>query len=599
MSFLLTVGEGGIGSLEDDGLLKRTLDVNAQPVTFVIKRSTGAYCTTYHESGSWFLILLGPQPASAQPDWTRIETELEATGKIPHAAFPAPHVFIAINRRSGHFWARTDRRAQYPLFVQQQGSGLALAADLGWLVRAGCAKQFNPDYLSEFITFNYPLLDTTWLKGVTRVAPDTCLHYDAATGSLNSRVIAAPRSRDTSPLRGREELDFLAQTFRNVVQDYQQQHSRLFISLTGGMDSQCILASVSRKAGHQVHGFTYGYGNTADVVYARQVADRYEVPHHWIGFEGHIPEQLPELLIDTLRVSGGLEQIRRGILPFVYDRLKQEAEPDLVLSGVSGDHVFRDHLKGSGNVPSIIASALMDYIHGSRFDAPDDVLGPELAAHANKRLNDVNEAYGEIRSAQSYVSFLMKECAVKYFGGEAAVARNYLPFASIYWDDRIVDLIYRLQRSTIGLSEMYPNKDSFRESCLQAHVIRHNSGFSDYRIKGINLSCYVEQRVPRYKVNQAVNRIRNRVDRLMSRRQYRAAENWKLWISKGLMPLIQTLFDRSPRLAAYLDEERIRSTLASGDSRLLAKFLHLELLLRLIESGWDAAALKRDLRDEA
>ena len=67
--------------------------------------------------------------------------------------------------------------------------------------------------------------------------------------------------------------------------------------------------------------------------------------------------QLPELARDTVFLSGGLQNVNRSHLLYTYSNLRHEGEPySVIMTGVSGDHIFRDHIQGWGNVPHIMSA---------------------------------------------------------------------------------------------------------------------------------------------------------------------------------------------------------------------------------------------------
>ena len=541
--------------------------------------------------GGWQLFLIGDQPRAFQPQWETYLQCMEDGNWSAYSTPPAPHVLVAVHEQDARAVFLTDSRAQYPLFIRRTDGSLLLSTFLPDLLQAE-TPSFNPMWKLEQDFFNYPVLETTWLQGAERVAPRTCLCIDLRDCSTRIYPWRLPFQRAVQPLSGKEEIEWVCDTFNRVTSEYTEDVERPLISLTVGLDSQSILASVAEESLDRLSVFTYGFSNTPDVVGAKRIAQRYGVPHKWIRFDDELEDRLSQLLIETIQLSGGLEQVRRGILPFVYHELNQLA-PGIVLSGISGDHVLRDHIRGEGNVPSIIPQAVMRYIQGVEADVLLATYKEEERDYLLHRLGALDETYGDLRSAVGYANFLMHECGPKYFGGEAAVARPLLPFCSIYWDERIVELLYQVQRSTIGLSTMYPGKDSFRESLLQCQVIRRNAKRSGHSAKGIPLSLITQESKPLYLAYSLAHRGLRKAASLLSSSSTQAAEKWNHWLNVSLNSFVTQMLLDEGRVSDFVNPELVKKAVLGTDSRSKGKLLSAEIILRLMERGWKSVSSKQ------
>jgi len=291
-------------------------------------------------------------------------------------------------------------------------------------------------------------------------------------------------------------------------------------------------------------------------------------------------------------LSDGHERMLRATLPYVFSTLAAEGRRVLV-SGVSGDHVFRDHIHGRGNVPALMSEHLMDRIEtgNEHLDDPAYVklLGSRHAdfrAHIREVLAALEDRHGPLSEPEGYVRFLVYENAPKYFGGEAAVARQYLLYRTPYWDSRVIDLAFRLERGTVGLSTLTPSKDRYREAGLQAHLIRKSPHYGNAPVKGVSADAYARGSRFRYQLERLLRLGPGKLRTLGRARRTPPLDDWRGWLQGGLAPHVERLLADDAHLTAFLERKAIRNTVDSEDLIWINKLASSELVLRLIENDW-------------
>lgn len=306
-------------------------------------------------------------------------------------------------------------------------------------------------------------------------------------------------------------------------------------------------------------------------------------------FDAGFEQTLPSLLADTVRLSGGMQPIGRATLLYLYQRLaRQHGSGAVILSGVSGDHFFRGH----GNVPAIISAGMAQYFRSGETALQtavyQDCFGPaadDFAHHIDTRLTQLRALYGEPTQPASFLSYLVYEVAPKYFGGEAAIANNYLTFRAPYWYTDLVALAYETQYSTLRYSKFrHRGPDPFGENVMQANVIRRNPRFAQLPINGIPLDVYASGNRALYQLVRLGVRSYERLTRSASAAA--PLEDWHGWFQRSLKAEIERLLNDHSAITAYVTPQFINLVKRTNDTHWLSKLATAEILLQLIDNRW-------------
>ena len=118
------------------------------------------------------------------------------------------------------------------------------------------------------------------------------------------------------------------------------------VLLSGGLDSSCIAAIAMRTTG-SLRTFTVGFGDSDDLLYASQVADRIGAKHfeYHYGLEEML-SLLPEIIYRLESFDAPL--VRSAIPNYLAARMVKENEGSTILMGEGADELFAgyDYMKG-------------------------------------------------------------------------------------------------------------------------------------------------------------------------------------------------------------------------------------------------------------
>jgi hypothetical protein len=535
----------------------------------------------------WFI---GDLPGVRDVPWQGIVKALTSEDHRFLRTLNGHFAILIVHETSGRVWAISDRRAQQPLFSYVAGDCVHISTMASAFCRLPAPPAFDSGWLHETIYFNHPILDRSFLEGVSRVPPASILSWRPGDRGFSERLWASPFSRPDKLVGGEEAARLELRTFDEVAGDLYDEDSRTAVALTAGFDARAALAAAPRRS--DLLAYTYGRAGCTDLKDAASVAADLGIRHLAIELNDEFVGSLPGLMVAAVRDSDGLERVLRAELLAAYP-LIAKMDRDISIGGVSGDHVFRDHLYGTGNVPHIISSSMMGYIHGQ-----GDGLGNQdfantygrtyegFRGHIGACLDRLSDRHGDVREPEGYQRYLVYESAPKHFGGEAALASNYLLFRSFYWDPRIVELSFTSERATLGLSERLPRKDHFLEATAQAGVIAAGRHYGGGRIHGVSASTWARSCRACYLFERLLVKGPHFVSNGFRRPRSADFLSWQAWLAGPANSLCRELLGPNARLRDHLDGQFLDNFDPVTDLRLASRLLTAELVMRLIEQRW-------------
>ena len=489
----------------------------------------------------------------------------------------------------------SDRTSQQPLYYCHYRDSFAFSTDLSTFCRLQRPVAFNELWLYEMMFFNYPIGQTTFVNNVFRMEPATVFTYDYKSNRNTAFFYAKPFKRRKQLIKGKEALEHAFSVFQARIPKYYETKDIIKVALSGGFDSRTVLSLAPEKALSELETYTYGEPGCYDLTEAACFSEKSKIANKKIVLDQAFINRLHDLMYDTVGLSGGLEKITRSILPFVFSKVTDSGkESTRIISGVSGDHLFRDHINGSGNVPSLISKHMMDVFQKREIVIEDkyfkNAFGtkyPEFEAHIRKVIYDLRNRYGELTYPEAYLSYLVYETGPKHFSGESAIANSYGSYVSPYWDSDIMNLAYEVEFGTIGLSEKHNKKDRYRECLLQSFIIGKNRNFRKIPIKGgIPLMAYTCNNKFAYQFFRVFTRGPGKIMEMVKHKPKASLENWESWINEILAENIKILLSRHALVRKFLTEGFLENTLRHKNIHWISKIATAEIVMGLVQNKW-------------
>ena len=529
--------------------------------------------------------------------WEEIIRNLESGRYEPFSDFRGTFCFAVFRKSDEHLWIISDRTSQHPLFYSIQNNALVFSTTLSTFCRLPEIPEFNVEWLYEYLFFNYPIGQTTFIENVKRVPPATVLEYDYKPSKNKLVQYAGFFKESPALLKGQQALDRACSVFSERVPKYYEAGVRTAVSLTGGFDSRTVLSMAPSEVLPDLIAYTYGGANCGDIRAASKVTSTLQFPHKTIVFDKKFMKELPDLIYNTVLLSGGLERVQRSTLLYVFRELTDKGQSfPLILTGVSGDHLFRDHINGMGNVPAMIPANMMktfqtgnSYISSAFFEKGFMNQYRHFTEHINSVLERLANTYGALNNPEAYLSFIVYEITPKYFAGEASIAGNYSVYRTPFWDAEIMELAYQIEYGTIGFSESLEMKDRYLECVLQASIIGNNKSFYKIPIKGIPLSTFYRNSKARYQLDNILYRLfraPRKIKTMIKPVHNALLENWSSWFKVDLHEEINALISENSLISSYLDGNFLKEIRETMNVQWLGKILTAEIILNLMKRRW-------------
>jgi asparagine synthase (glutamine-hydrolysing) len=299
--------------------------------------------------------------------------------------------------REGRALIATDRLGSRILFHAHDGQRLVLANEMKAVIAGRTVESRAGGFgLLELLMGPYQHGDRTWIEGISVIDPGTILRFDR--GRLERRRYwRFSFAEGPPPMSEDDAVEGFTARMRGAVSRFSRRRPglRLGITLSGGLDSRAIALALDR-GDRPVAALTYGDEDSADVRYARPLAELCGLDWHYVEAE---KARLLDAANTTLdRLVGPARSGRRGFFAAQLDRMVWRDEclgdmtgttsmiwhplyarhMDLMLQGACGDALTGSHL-GLGLMTGQSRREVMHDLYKGQYFQPREVIEPLLA----------------------------------------------------------------------------------------------------------------------------------------------------------------------------------------------------------------------------
>ena len=526
--------------------------------------------------------------------WEEIETNFVASNFQWFLDLRGTFAFMIFNKVKNEITLISDHRAQLPIYYGIFDNNFVFSTDISTFTLLDNVPDFNAQWLYEFVYFNHPIDQTTFLKNVHRIRPITILNFDLTSYKITKKQYGERFKRSETLMTGPTALEKCVSTLEDRIPKYYSNSKINLVAISGGVDSRSVLALAPKDT--EVVTYTYGVAGSNDLNIAKRLTKKNGIKHQEILFDKSFLDTLPKLIHDTVRLSGGTQPILRSSLSHVYKKLYNDnAEISTAIGGIFGD-VFR----GGGGIPSIVSYDMDHYLRTRKFLLDKEKFQKifsndwnDFENHMKGTFEKVEALYGGIDNGTTEVNFALYEIATKYFGGESAIASNYLTFRPPYFDLDIINLLYTNENSALGFSP-YQNKkkdNSYRKYVMQTKVICTNPEFKNGYFRGLPIVVFARNNKLMYKASRFVIRgyfhlIQGYFRFIGKAKKTSPLEEWESWFKKILKKEFDKLLNDKSLILKYVSKNCIDSAKKTTDIHLLNKLATTEIILNLIKDKW-------------
>ena len=545
-----------------------------------------------YKNNEFEYIFAGDLIGFSEIPWIKLEENFLKSNYNWFTSLRGIFAIVIRNKNSNEITLISDQQAQLPIYYGFIGNSFIFSTSMATFSTLETVPEFNQEWLYEFIYFNFPIDTTTCLTNVKRIRPLSILNIDVKIKSITEFKYGEYFEISKNILTGKSALVEGIRIFKETVPKYYCLDNKNSVAISGGFDTRTLLALAPDKANTLT--YTYGVPGSLDLYVTSILKGKLNLIRQEIFFDENFENSLPDLIYDTVRLSGGIQPILRSTLLYVYSQLskKQDHKDTAVVIGGIGGDLYRGssgrpggasmsagmyHLFKSGKL--LIDKNKYQNIFHSKF--------LDFENHIKKTIHKIKELYGDPLEPATFNNYCIYEINTKYFGGEVAIANNFKTMRLPFLDFDLLQFAYRSELSNIGFSGYRQNlKDiSVKKYRFQSKIICSNPSFKNTIINGLPISLYAQEN----KFIFQIGRLFMRAFEYLKRKPvtHNMLEDWDRWCKIILKKEFNKILCHDSLILKYLDEEVIIAAKESDDIELLNKFVTIEILLGLIKNKWD------------
>jgi asparagine synthase (glutamine-hydrolysing) len=256
-----------------------------------------------------------------------------------------------------------DRYGRERLFVHVDGTRVAFSSEAkAILAIAPATRAFDTVGLAEWLACGCTIGRRSLFCNIEVLDSGTVLTFEGSTHHRH-RYFEAARLEALEPVSSRDFLDGFSASLRSAVNAAVQNAPAVGVSLTGGLDSRMIMASLDAAPG-SVPCYTFGsmYRTTGDVAVGRAVAACCGQPHRVLELGAHFLSALPTHFGQAVYISDGYLGLS-GAAELYVNRRAREIAPARMTGNWGGElmrgvRAFKHTMPRGGFLPAELAMTI-------------------------------------------------------------------------------------------------------------------------------------------------------------------------------------------------------------------------------------------------
>lgn len=541
----------------------------------------------FYENSKWKIFILGDMVDVPSNHIEIITDALNRESFYEFSKFEGMYGIIAVNNFENEVFVVTDRRSQYSMYWGIVSGNVYIGSDVSSFCKLN-AFEVNTKWIWEFLYYNFPVSNVSFLKGVTRADAGTVLKFSLQDSSEPKVFIYASEFKVHTPLlKKKKALKAALSVFSERFPLYYE-GQEMACPITAGWDARTVLAFKPTDA--TLTTYTYGIPGTSDLLRAARVARSAGTSHREILFDQHFVAGLPELMLDTVYVSSGTQGVKRATLLHVYRSITQNGTKyPLTLSGVALG-ALRGHAGWhpltSPDVYALFEGTSSQFQRGSWGDVFEEDF-EAFADHIAQTNCFLEQRFGNFTSSAHHFLYSLYMIGARYFGGEMKIADNFTTWRVPAYDTKIIEYGFASDLSMLSYSQFLPGhrRGSRSEMVMQSYVLAAKaphlakipivSARPAFVLAGDFFHFL-------YRVN---HKIRNTWNKEMN---HVPLEDWETWLNIDCETWIDDFFDVSDlEISKYVSEQYLLKLLREDKSgHMFTKMFTVEIVLRLVKNRW-------------
>jgi asparagine synthetase B (glutamine-hydrolysing) len=391
---------------------------------------------------------------------------------------------LVYDRKKRVVYLVNSRLGMRPLYYREAAGYLIFCSRLQPILRCSLvANRIDQKSFADYVLFNYPLGDQTYVEGVSLLAPATVMTIRGS--KIMQQKYWSPRSLFVDKLASRAESIVHAETLlKEAVTKMHADAAAVGVALTGGFDSRTVL-SLLDKDHKDVILYSFGGPGSRDIAIPQAISKGSSYEYIPIRLDQDYAQKFfADYARKCITRSDGRSTLARAHYLYALDAISRRV--GIVLTGNCGSELIRPmHMTGeviSDNMKILFTmmhdhclSAIFDRFRMPRYFNKSNVIAlKDMLCESLTETAGVHEA--GLTLNQRFYLFLVKEVFRKYFGTEISMEDGYVHNRSPYLDSDFVDFIFKTPLCGANY-DFYVNNPFVRVNgqLLYARIINNNN----------------------------------------------------------------------------------------------------------------------------
>jgi asparagine synthase (glutamine-hydrolysing) len=417
-----------------------------------------------------------------------------------------------------------DRYGMSRIYVHEGENEFLFASEAKSILKVRPAlRTIQPESLAQYLRFNCVLGTKTLFKDVFLLPNGSSWVFNGGGPPKRQRYFHFSDWEEQPELGGNDFFEKFAGTVSKIFPIYAQASQKVAMSLTAGLDTRVIMASLKTRD-QPLPCYTFGgtWGETFDIRTARKVAKISNQPHEVIRIDEGFFKEFPRFLHRSIYISDGTHDAF-GAHDVYFNEIASEIAP-IRLTGKFGSEVVR--------VRKLIPVVKI---------APD-LIGPGFRSF----IAEV-PPLEQLTNMRHPLSRVVCEEIPWYEFGRVAVEQSQVVLRTPYMDNELVKLMFQAPaglRSSGELQARYVTENSPELAAILTNLSR--SGQSNWLIKELFYLAFWSLFKAEYiylfatphwltRIDRALERLR--LERFLAGRQ--KFEAYRIWIRTKLADFIR------------------------------------------------------------
>lgn len=245
---------------------------------------------------------------------------------------------LVIDRRRAKCFLFNDRYGMERIFIHTEGSRTFFSSEAkAILAVAPGTRAFNPTALAQFVACGCPIGKPSLYKDIDVLDGGSIVSMSVGKPPVRRSYFDRESLESAESLPAETFLDRFSTSLRAAVDQAISRPPAVGISLTGGLDSRMIMASLDAPAG-SVPCYTFGsmYGTTFDVSIGQHVARACGQPHEVIELGTDFLSGFQQSLERSVYISDGYLGFS-GAAELYLNRIARTIAPGRVTGNWGGE----------------------------------------------------------------------------------------------------------------------------------------------------------------------------------------------------------------------------------------------------------------------